>query len=153
MLRKWRLRPSQWTWVVTAELPSFCPPSLGQRKTPSRLLRPVDVGRNELGEHGGRADDRLRIAVPGGPLTLPNVPIEQPYRHEVVILQARGRRGITTRRLLCPWYQAKTEPSPAGMLAKLRREFPNARFSAIRPGRNPPDQIGDYSWACDITAA
>ena len=60
---------------------------------------------------------------------------------------------ITTRRLLCPWYQSKTEPSPADMLAKLRREFLKARFSAIKPGHNHPDQIDDHDWACDITAA
>ena len=42
---------------------------------------------------------------------------------------------VTTRRLLCPWYLAKAEPSPADMLAKLRREFLKARFSGIRPGR------------------
>ena len=60
---------------------------------------------------------------------------------------------VITRRLLCPWYQSKTEPSPADMLAKLRREFPKARFSAIRPGHNPLDQIDDYAWTCDSTAA
>ena len=60
---------------------------------------------------------------------------------------------ITTRRLLCPWYQAKTEPSPADMLAKLRREFLKTRFSVIKPGHNHPDQISDYAWTCDITAA
>jgi hypothetical protein len=60
---------------------------------------------------------------------------------------------VSTRRLLCPWYQAKTEPSPADMLARLRREFLKARFSAIRPGHNPLDQIEDHAWTCDITAA
>ena len=43
---------------------------------------------------------------------------------------------ITTRRLLCPWYRAKAEPSVADMLDKLRREFLKARFSAIRS--HPP---------------
>jgi hypothetical protein len=43
--------------------------------------------------------------------------------------------GITRRRLLCPWYRTKTEPSAADMLARLRREFLKARFSVIRPGR------------------
>ncbi len=42
---------------------------------------------------------------------------------------------IDRRRRLCPWYTTKTEPSPADMLARLRREFLKARFSAIRPGR------------------
>jgi hypothetical protein len=42
---------------------------------------------------------------------------------------------IGLRRLLCPWYRTKHEPAVADMLAKLRREFLKARFSAIRPGR------------------
>jgi hypothetical protein len=35
---------------------------------------------------------------------------------------------ITRRRLLCPWYRTKTEPSAADMLARLGREFLKARF-------------------------
>ncbi len=62
--------------------------------------------------------------------------------------------GITTRRLACPWYRTKTEPSTADMLAaKLRREFLTARFSAARPGQTPPAQIQDYAWTCDAPAA
>ena len=57
------------------------------------------------------------------------------------------------RRLLCPWYTTKTEPSTADMLARLRREFLTARFSAIRPGQTPPGQIPGYAWACDTLAA
>ncbi len=60
---------------------------------------------------------------------------------------------IGRRRLLCPWYRTKHEPSAADMLAKLRREFLKARFSAIRPGHSPHDQIEDYAWTCDIPAA
>jgi hypothetical protein len=60
---------------------------------------------------------------------------------------------VTTRRLLCPWYQSKAEPSAADMLARLRREFLKARFSDIRPGHNPHDQIEDHDWTCDVTAA
>ncbi|MGH3070473.1 MAG: IS701 family transposase [Streptosporangiaceae bacterium] len=60
---------------------------------------------------------------------------------------------VATRRLLCPWYQSKAQPSAADMLARLRREFLKARFSAIRPGRSHPDQIEDYAWTCDIIAA
>ncbi|MGH3238066.1 MAG: IS701 family transposase [Streptosporangiaceae bacterium] len=60
---------------------------------------------------------------------------------------------IARRRLLCPWYRTKTGPSPAGMLARLRREFSNARFSAIQPGHNPLDQNDPESWTCDTTAA
>jgi hypothetical protein len=61
--------------------------------------------------------------------------------------------GVTRRRLLCPWYRTRTEPSVADMLTRLRREFLKARFSAIRPGHTPLDQIEDYAWACDIPAA
>jgi DDE superfamily endonuclease len=61
--------------------------------------------------------------------------------------------GIQRRRLLCPWYRTKTEPSPADMLAALRREFLKARFSAIRPGQDQPGQIDDYAWTWEVTAA
>jgi hypothetical protein len=44
---------------------------------------------------------------------------------------------IDRRRLLCPWYRTKTGPSPADMLARLRRDFLKARFSAIQPGPGP----------------
>ena len=54
---------------------------------------------------------------------------------------------------LCPWYTTKTGPSPADMLARLRREFLKARFSAIRPDQDRLEQIGDYAWTCDTTAA
>jgi len=60
---------------------------------------------------------------------------------------------IDRRRRLCPWYRSKTEPSPADMLAKLRREFLKARFSAIRPGQPDPDQIDLDAWTCGTTAA
>jgi hypothetical protein len=60
---------------------------------------------------------------------------------------------IDRRRRLCPWYTTKIEPSPADMLARLRREFLKGRFSAIRPGQDRLEQIGDYAWTCDPTAA
>ncbi|MGD0069668.1 MAG: hypothetical protein ABSB76_40425, partial [Streptosporangiaceae bacterium] len=60
---------------------------------------------------------------------------------------------VDRRRRLCPWYRSKTEPSPADMLARLRREFLKARFSAIRPGQPAPDQIDLDAWACGSTAA
>jgi hypothetical protein len=60
---------------------------------------------------------------------------------------------VARRRMLCPWYTTKTEPSTAGMLARLRREFLTARFPAIRPGQTPPGQIPDYAWTCDTLAA
>ena len=60
---------------------------------------------------------------------------------------------IGRRRLLCPWYRSKTEPAPADMLARLRREFLKARFSAIRPGQDRLEQIDHYAWTCDTAAA
>jgi hypothetical protein len=60
---------------------------------------------------------------------------------------------VARRRMLCPWYTTKTEPSTADMLARLRREFLTARFSAIRPGQTQPPQIPDHAWTCDTLAA
>jgi DDE superfamily endonuclease len=60
---------------------------------------------------------------------------------------------IDRRRRLCPWYRTKTSPSPADMLARLRREFLQARFSAIPPGQDGNDQIDLDAWTCDSTAA
>jgi len=60
---------------------------------------------------------------------------------------------IDRRRRLCPWYRTKTTPAPADMLARLRREFPKARFSAIRPGHDGNDQTDLDAWTCDSTAA
>jgi len=60
---------------------------------------------------------------------------------------------IDRRRRLCPWYRTKTSPSPADMLARLRREFLQARFSAIPPGQDGNDQIDLDTWTCDSTAA
>jgi hypothetical protein len=60
---------------------------------------------------------------------------------------------IDLRRQMCPWYHAKTSPSAADMLAKLRREFLHARFSAIQPGQTHTDQIEQYAWTCDAAAA
>ena len=60
---------------------------------------------------------------------------------------------VARRRMLCPWYTTKTEPSTADMLARLRREFLTALFPAIRPGQTPPGQIPDHAWTCDTLAA
>jgi len=60
---------------------------------------------------------------------------------------------IDRRRQLCPWYRTKTSPSPADMLARLRREFLEARFSAIPPSQDGSDQIDLDAWTCDSTAA
>jgi DDE superfamily endonuclease len=60
---------------------------------------------------------------------------------------------IELRRQRCPWYRTKTSPSPADMLARLRREFLNAPISAIGPGPGQPEQIDMEPWACDTAAA
>jgi DDE superfamily endonuclease len=60
---------------------------------------------------------------------------------------------IERRCRLCPWYRTKTTPSAADMLARLRREFLKARFSAIRPGQDASDQIDLALWTCDSIAA
>ena len=60
---------------------------------------------------------------------------------------------ISRRRRLCPWYRTKTSPSPADMLAGLRREFLRAQISAIGPGQDHPDQIGPDTWTCNPAAA
>ena len=60
---------------------------------------------------------------------------------------------IDRRRQQCPWYLTKTEPSPADMLDRLRREFLKARFSAIQTGQDRIHQINAEAWTCDGTAA
>ena len=60
--------------------------------------------------------------------------------------------GIGLRRQLCPWYRTKTAPSAAGMLARLRREFPQAQISAIGPGQDRLDQIDLDTRTCSNTA-
>jgi len=68
-------------------------------------------------------------------------------------ISACSTADVDRRRRLCPWYRTKTEPSPADMLARLRREFLKARFSANRPGHDANDQIDLEDWTCDSTAA
>jgi hypothetical protein len=60
---------------------------------------------------------------------------------------------IDPRRRLCPQYRTKTSPSPAGMLARLRREFLKARFSTTQPGQDNHEQIDLDAWTCHSTAA
>ena len=54
---------------------------------------------------------------------------------------------------LWAWYRANTAPSAADTLARMRRESPKTRFSAIRPGpgRTRSNQIKPKAWACDTT--
>jgi hypothetical protein len=67
--------------------------------------------------------------------------------------QADSTSDIDWRRRSCPWYRTKTSPSPADMLARLRREFTKAGISAIEPGQNRPSQIDLDAWTCDTAAA
>ena len=66
--------------------------------------------------------------------------------------QAGSTSDIGRRRRSCPWYRTKTSPSPADMLARLRREFTKG-ISAIEPGQNRPSQIDPDAWTCDTAAA
>jgi hypothetical protein len=98
----------------------------------------------------GHAHNRLERAVER------TVPFGFLIQSLLIVWYARygyAAADVTARRLLCPWYRTKTEPSTADMLAKLRREFLKTRFSAIRPGQTHLDQIEDYAWTCGVTAA
>ena len=62
--------------------------------------------------------------------------------------------GIDARRLRCPWYRAKTCPSLADMITKLRAGFMTAAgISGIPPAHRHPSQIPDHRVTCDTTAA
>jgi DDE superfamily endonuclease len=45
------------------------------------------------------------------------------------------------RRRSAPWYTGKTEPSTAGMTAKLRRVIIAAKFKPVRPDQPEPEEI------------
>jgi hypothetical protein len=60
---------------------------------------------------------------------------------------------IDRRRRLCPWYRTKTSPSAADMLARLRRDFLQARICAIGPVQGHSGQISPDAWTCDSIAA
>ena len=66
---------------------------------------------------------------------------------------AAGPADIDRRRRQCPWYTAKTTPSAGDMLARLRRELHQARFSGTFPGQGQPGQIGNHTLTCDAIAA
>jgi hypothetical protein len=98
----------------------------------------------------GQARNRLEAAVER------TVPFGFLVQSLLILWYARSGydpADVGLRRLLCPWYHTKNEPAVADMLAKLRREFLKARFSAIRPGHSPHHQIEDYAWTCDTPAA
>ena len=98
----------------------------------------------------GQACNRLEAAVER------TVPFGFLVQSLLIVWYARSgydAADVRLRRLLCPWYRTKREPAVADMLAKLRREFLKARFSVIRPGHSPHDQIEDYAWTCDTPAA
>ena len=61
---------------------------------------------------------------------------------------------IDDRRLRCPWYQAKTSPSLADMITKLRAEFAAAAgISGIPPAHRHLGEIPGSLPTCDATAA
>jgi hypothetical protein len=60
---------------------------------------------------------------------------------------------IDRRRRLRPWYRTKTSPSAADMLARLRRDFLQARICAIGPVQGHSGQINLDAWTCDCIAA
>ncbi len=66
---------------------------------------------------------------------------------------AYGPADIDRRRRLCPWYRTKTSPSAADMLARLRRDFLQARICAIGPVQGHSGQISPDAWTCDSIAA
>ena len=108
-------------------------------------------------ERDGEADHRSRGRLqPGEPAVERTVPFGFLVQSLLIVWYARSgdsTADVTTRRLLCPWYQTKTEPAAADMVARLRREFLKARFSAISQGHNPLYRVQDYAWTCDIPAA
>jgi hypothetical protein len=60
---------------------------------------------------------------------------------------------LASRRAAEPWYPDKAEPAFEDMLAKLRRAFIAARFTATTPNRPDPNIIRDYELACAAAAA
>ena len=61
---------------------------------------------------------------------------------------------VDDRRLRCPWYRAKTSPSLADMITKLRAELTSAAgISGIPPAHCPHSQIPGNHVTCDATAA
>jgi len=66
---------------------------------------------------------------------------------------AHDPADIARRRRLCPWYRTKTEPSPADMLARLRRDFLKTRFSPSAQARTATSKSARGPWTCDSTAA
>jgi len=130
-------RPSPMTWLVHPR-PPRPPPCRSSNGTPGggRSSRPTPP--------------ESRSSASGTPATGSRRPWSAPSRSGfliqslLIIWYTRSgydRADITRRRLLCPWYHTKHEPAAADMLAKLRREFLKARFSAIRPGHTTHDQI------------
>jgi hypothetical protein len=98
----------------------------------------------------GDAGNRTRKAVE------PTVPSGFPIQALLICwyaISADHPADIDRRPRLCPWYRTKTGPPPADMPARLRREFPRTRFSAIRPGQDGSGQIDPDARACNSTAA
>jgi hypothetical protein len=60
---------------------------------------------------------------------------------------------LASRHAAEPWYPDKAEPAFEDMLAKLRRTFIAARFTATTPNRPDPKIIRDNELACAAAAA
>src|SRR5205823_1851552 len=63
------------------------------------------------------------------------------------------RADLTEHRTRRPWYRTKTNPSPADMLAKLRRVLIAARFRLARPERPSLEEIQTIRLAWEDPAA
>ena len=102
-----------------------------------------------VGDACNRAENAVERTVPFGFL------VQSLLTLLVRPMGRRPRRHSGRRRRLCPWYRTKTGPSPADMLARLRRDFPEAPISAIRPGPGQPviKSATRDAWTWDTTAA
>ena len=106
------------------------------------------TGKQQMGV--GQARNRLPKAVQR------TVPFGMLVQSMVIVwyaLHGYHPDDVTDRRQAEPWYDAKTEPSFADMILKLRKTLIAARFSAVRPGQTDPDLLRDYALACAAAAA
>jgi hypothetical protein len=138
--------------AALARCPTTPRPGSRPASGPAKALRPIEpsnaTGKQLIG--AGHACNRVQKAVER------TVPFAFLVQSLLICWYARWGdqpADIEQRRLLCPWYQTKTEPAPADMLTALRREFLKARFSAIRTGHDGNDQIGLDAWTCGTAAA
>ena len=137
------------TWGCSPSTPARTRPS-SPSATPRRWSSSRRTQGKQLLGAGGDARNRVEKAVER------TVPFAFLIQSLLTCWYARwgyDPAHIARRRVLCPWYRTKTEPSPADMLAALRRELLRTRFSAVPPGQDRAGQIGDYPSTCDTAAA